>query len=286
VARGFLEARSMPLVGEADGDVPLMLPLASTESRLRRALLPGLLHRIESNFNRGARDLRLFEIGTGFAVGPAEMPAESTRLAAAFTGARHPDHWTGRPPMFDLWDVRGLLDEIAARLGARVEPGAATDAPFAAFDDETVFRAITADGACIGAGGRIARGAVDAPAWAEPVWGIELVLRPEMARRAAVSYQTLPSQPAMDRDIALLVGASVPAVALESSIRLAGGPWLERVEVFDVYTGKGTAPGTRSVAFRLRFRAPDRTLTVAELDTQMDRILKRLKDEHDAQRRG
>jgi len=286
VGRGFLEARSLPLVGEADGDVPLLLPLASTESRLRRALLPGLIHRIEGNFNRGARDLRLFEIGTAFAAAVDGPPAETTRLAAVFTGARHPDHWSGRSSTYDLWDVRGLMEEIAAATGARVEPGEAQDAAgFAALDGDTIFRALARHGGSIGVGGRVHSGAVDSPAWAEPVWALEIVLGPEMTERPACTFHALPTQPPVDRDIALIVPAGASAAALTDTIRASAIAWLESVEVFDVYTGAGIAPDTRSVAFRLRFRAPDRTLTVAEVDTLMGRILKRLKDEHDAQRR-
>jgi phenylalanyl-tRNA synthetase beta chain len=288
VGRGFLEARSLPLVGEADGDVALQLPLATTESRLRRALLPGLLHRVEANFNRGARDVRLFEIGTTFARGLDSTPTESTRLAAVLTGARVPDHWTGRPPTFDLWDLSGLMTEVAAELSARIEPGDPGDANgITRLDAGTIYRTIHASSARpVGVGGRVANSAIDAPAWAEAVWGFEIDLRTEMTQRQNAPFRPLPSQPPVDRDIALVVAQNIPAASLADAIRSAGGSLLESAEVFDVYEGKGLPSDSRSVAFRLRFRAPDRTLTVAEVDTLMGRILKRLKDEHNAQRRG
>src|SRR5690606_15677518 len=60
---GLLEARTTPFAPEAEGDVALLLPLSAAESRLRRDLVTGLLHRVETNHNRGTRDVRLFEIG-------------------------------------------------------------------------------------------------------------------------------------------------------------------------------------------------------------------------------
>ena len=82
VGRGLLESRTAGFAAESEGDVELLHPLSSAESRLRRALLPGLLHRVEYNFSRGTRDVRLFELGTAFqAVENAERPVETTRLA-------------------------------------------------------------------------------------------------------------------------------------------------------------------------------------------------------------
>jgi phenylalanyl-tRNA synthetase beta chain len=100
-----------------------------------------------------------------------------------------------------------------------------------------------------------------------------------------VRFRPLPDQPPVDRDLALVVGRGVMAATLATTIRDAAGPLLERLEPFDVYQGPGIAPDARSVAFRLRFRARDRTLTVTEVDALMDRILERLKDEHHAERR-
>ena len=286
VARGFLESRTMPLVPPSDGDVALLHPLAATESRLRRALLPGLVRRLETNYNRGTRDIRLFEIGTAFATGGADgRPVETTRLAVIFTGARSPGHWTGNAPAFDVWDLRGVIEEIAGALGGVAEPGQPVDADgLVPFDPETIVRARFPGSRTFGAGGRVPENALDAPAWADPIWGAEFTLSTDSGR-AAVTFRPLPGQPAVDRDIALVVARSVPAAALEATIRATAGDLLESVRPFDLYEGPGIAAGTRSLAFRLRFRAADRTLTVGEVDALMERILEALRKEHDAERR-
>lgn len=280
VGRGFLEARSAAFAPAAEGDIPLMLPLASTESHLRRALLPGLLHRVEANFNVAARDIRLFEIGTVFAPGePGGLPREATRIAAVFTGARQPEHWTGGAGGFDIWDLKDLLAALAGELGGTVEPHE-PPAPFG----EAAFRVAAAD-VTLGAGGEIAADAIDAPAWAGTVFGLEVDIRMEATEPRAVRFSALPAYPPIERDLALVAARGITAAAIEATILAGAGPLLEAAHVFDVYEGPGVAEGSRSIAFRLRFRSPDRTLTDEEVDVVVERILERLRDEHDIRRR-
>ena len=258
VGRGFLEARTASFAPESEGDVALLLPLASTESHLRRALLPGLLRRVEYNFNRGARNIRLFEIGTVFAPGPDGRPHEVTRVAAVFTGLRQPAHWTGGAAPFDIWDLKGLSGEIAELLG-----GAAP---------------VNAD--------RMPAGSIDAPAWAGEIFGFEFKLSAEAAQTLRTQFKPLPQFPAIEQDMALLLPEALASADVENSVRAAAGPLLESVEPFDLYRGKGIPEGTRSVAYRLRFRAADRTLTDADADSAVKRILSTLKEEHGVERRG
>lgn len=289
VGRGFLEARLAAFAPEAGGDVALLNPLSAEERRLRRALVPGLLRQVELNYARAVRHVRLFEIGTAFAPGPApdRPPIETTRVAAVFTGARSVPHWSGAEPPFDVWDAKGLLVELAGALGlgvAAVEPG--VPAGEGTYVAESSFRVVDAEGAVLGGGGRVAGAAVDAPAWADPVWAFELVLTPALARRERPAYRPAPSFPAVERDAALVVPDDLPAARVEATIRAAGGPALEEVFPFDVYRGKGVPAGARSIAYRLRFRAPDRTLTDPEVDEAFDRVLRRLKEDLGVERRG
>jgi phenylalanyl-tRNA synthetase beta chain len=82
------------------------------------------------------------------------------------------------------------------------------------------------------------------------------------------------------------VPEALASEVIEKSVRAAGGELLESVEPFDLYRGKGIPEGTRSIAYRLRFRASDRTLTDAEADAAVKRILSKLKEEHGVERRG
>jgi phenylalanyl-tRNA synthetase beta chain len=124
---------------------------------------------------------------------------------------------------------------------------------------------------------------VDAPAWAEPVYALEVAL-PDGLARPPRTYRTLPEFPPVERDLALLVPESVPAAMVEETIRAAAGELLEAVGPFDLYAGKGIPAGTRSLAFRLRFRLRERTLTDAEVDRAVERVLAGL-EERDVHRR-
>ncbi len=288
VAEGFHETRSVPFAAENEGDVPLQLPLSSAESRLRRTITAGLLHRLELNFSRGLGDVRLFEVGTVFAPGEAgELPEERTHLALVFTGARAPRHWSAPPAAFDVWDLKGMAERLAGSLGLRVEPG---DGELRGLQNMlrsgTVLRLVASDGELRGLAGGIRSSAVDAPAWAEAVWVIEVELRADMASARPFVYVPLPEYPAIERDLAFVAPDRIAAGDLERALRGSAGPLLETVEVFDLYRGKPIAEGARSLAFRLRFRAPDRTLTDEEIDRVIQRVVRRLEEEHGVRQRA
>ncbi|MFL5538769.1 MAG: hypothetical protein ACJ8J0_07230, partial [Longimicrobiaceae bacterium] len=139
-------------------------------------------------------------------------------------------------------------------------------------------------GAVVGRAWQAAEGSVDAPAWAAPVLVLEAAL-PASAGRTGARYQPLPTFPGSERDLALLVPFAVTAVELEETLRGAAGPLLEAVFPFDRYEGKGLPEGTRSLAWRLRFRAADRTLTDAEVDAGVGRVLAALEEKHGVRRR-
>jgi phenylalanyl-tRNA synthetase beta chain len=258
VGRGFLESRTAAFVAETHGDVALLLPLASTESHLRRSLLPSLLRRVEYNFNRGSRNVRLFEIATVFAPGPDGRPIEATNVAAVFTGLRAPAHWTGGAEPYDIWDLKGLAAEVSQLLGG--------SAPTMA--------------------DRLTEAGVDMPAWAGDVFGFEFQLPAEGRVAERRQFRALPQYPAIEQDMALLIPEALASAEVEQTVRAAAGPLLESVEPFDLYRGKGIPEGTRSIAYRLRFRAADRTLTDADADTAVKRILSTLKEVHGVERRG
>ncbi|HEV2146446.1 MAG TPA: phenylalanine--tRNA ligase subunit beta, partial [Longimicrobiaceae bacterium] len=115
---GFLESRTTGFAPAAEGRVPVLNPLSSEEGSLRDALVPGLLRRVEHNWAHGVRDVRLFEVGTVFSpAGGGAVPREEIRVAAAFTGASRPAHWSGAAAAWDVWDLKGLMEELAEEHG-------------------------------------------------------------------------------------------------------------------------------------------------------------------------
>lgn len=290
--RGLLETRSIPMAPDGAGTVPLERPLSAEEGVLRSTLTHGLLRAVELNHARGVRDVRLFEIGTTFHDSPpGELPVEETRLALVLTGRRRPEHWSGDAGDWDIWDLRGLIEELARDLGLE-SPGIApigqdpgTLALPGLYRQDTVLGLQEGD-TLVGVGGEIAAGSIDAPAWAAPALAFEVTLTPSMAVSRRPVLKPVPTRPASDRDLALLVPETLPAAEVAATIRGAAGPLLEALRIFDLYTGQGVEDGIRSIGFRLVFRDPERTLKDEEVDAAVERVLKRLEDAHGVERRG
>jgi phenylalanyl-tRNA synthetase beta chain len=284
--RGLHEAQTPTFVPEGEGDVQLGNPISREESFLRTRLLPSLLRRVLHNFARGEGNVRLFEMATSFrGGGPDGLPREAPHLAIVLTGRRAPVHWSGDPGAFDLWDLKGLIEDLMTRAGLAVTlvPGSSHEP--ALVPDETLVM-WNRGGGTIGWGGRVDPARLDAPAWASPVWGFELELPARPAPRTVPRHAALPAFPGVERDLALVVPDETPAERVLDVLGQAGGEDLEKVEVFDLYRGKGIPEGSRSLAFRLRFQSLDRTLTDAEVDRAIEGVTKRLMEELNVRVRG
>ena len=97
-----------------------------------------------------------------------------------------------------------------------------------------------------------------------------------------VQFEDIPQFPASLRDLAVVVDVTLPAAAIISTIKNAGGPLLKKVEVFDVYTGKPLPTDKKSVALSLAFQSPERTLTDKDTEKAVERIVQKLQQQHGA----
>ncbi len=286
VGRGLLEAHTPAFGPASEGEVELNNPISQNDTHMRRWLLPALTRRVAYNFSRGSRTVRLFELGTGFQAGEGEgPPRESPHLAVTLTGLSEPPHWSGPDRETDIWDLKALAEATvaAAHPGGRTSP---TSDEHALMTPGATLALLDGDGNRVGWAGQLRTGAVDAPAWAGSVYGMELVLPEDPQPQEAVLAEALPAFPGMDRDLALLAPEGLPAAAMADVIRSAGGRLLVEVGVFDQYQGEGLPEGVRSVAYRLRFQSPERTLTDREVERATDRILRKLKEELGVEARG
>jgi phenylalanyl-tRNA synthetase beta chain len=292
VGLGFLEARPLSFVADAGPEgVRLRNPLGDSEPYLRSDLLGPLSRRAEYNLDRKQGDLRLFEIGTVFRRAEGPRPIEEVRVAALMMGARRPPHFTEPdPPAFDEWDAKAIAD----RLITLAFPGVAVALQPATDGDElwTLYAAEAAVGV-------VTRVRLDAPAWARPAFGIELVLETtvtaavappganaywtvaESARaRVVPRYVAPPTFPAVERDVSLLVPDSLEGgVGEVERVLKAEGGLLEEIRLVSEYRGPGVDTGDRSVTWRLTFRHPTRTLTEKEVDERQRKLLRTLETE-------
>ena len=286
---GLFEAANPAFASEHEGEVELNNPISLEEKRLRTSLLPGLLRNVEYNFARGTRDVRLFELGTVFhAAGPGEAPQEDLHIAFLVTGRSEPEHWSGTGEALDYSTVKGIVEIVLTESGWSEpalevpETGAKEwggESGGALFDRTASITLTSAEGTPIGAAGLVRPERVDAPAWAGEIWAMEMKLPAEPAAKIPTAYRPLSPFPGVDRDLALVVSYDVLSSAVSDLMCDVGGSLLERVTVFDLYQGDGVAEGHRSVAFRLRLQASDRTLRDQEVDRVMEKIVERLRED-------
>ncbi len=274
VREGLLEAHCLPLgPSEGEGSVRVVNPLSAEDAWLRQSLLPGLLRAVETNWSRQVRDIRLFEIGSVFRAAPGGgRPGEELRVAAVVSGLREPAHWTGggRGQDHELWDLKALFERaiaLANPLG-RMQV------------DATGWCAVGPDGRQVGSARRLD---VAVPAWAAPVFGLEIAITAE--GRGPLRYQPLTTTPAAWRDVNLVLGPGVTAEAAVAAMRTAGGDLLEGVAVVSEFRAESLGADRRAVQFRLTIRAPDRTVTDQEVEALLGRVLKALEATLDARLR-
>ena len=283
IAAGLFEARPMPFVSGGDsGFVRVSNPLAEDEAYLRPSILQSLARRAEHNLGRMEGNIRLFEIGAVFEPGDGPLPFESMNAAALIMGLRRPPHFTEpKPPAIDAWDAKGLAEALASAAfpagAARLEPGVDGELWRIRVGDEVV--------------GSVRLLELDAPVWASPAFGVEVrisdapmdpasaVADGAMSRGATPPYRAIPTTPAAELDLALLVPMGTTAAEVEAVILRAAGELLERLELFDEFRGSGIPDGFRSLAWRLTFRHPDRTLRDKEVEGRRDKLLRILENE-------
>jgi phenylalanyl-tRNA synthetase beta chain len=248
---------------------PIILtnPLSSQHSIMRQSLLGSLLEVVSTNLRQDRPDVAIFEIGKGYgASDDDEATHEWWRLAIALTGAAEIQAWNRPARPYDLDDAKGVIELLARRLGL-------ADPTYESLTDDPRLHpgraavVIAGDGLA-GRVGALHPGLVDAlDLRAETVLVAELAIaglsggQPSIPRSA-----TPPRHPAVDRDLAVIVVETTPAADVEASIRRYGGPLLRSVVLFDIYRGRPLEAVDKSLAYRLSFQAPDRTLTEDEVE--------------------
>jgi phenylalanyl-tRNA synthetase beta chain len=273
IGAGFDEVYTLPLLAPADLEraatsadavIEVENPLRAEESILRPALFPGVLRAIAFNAAHGEPDAAIFEVGTVFAppVGDERLPREHLHLAFARAHEiRRAPHEPNRT--VDVYDATAVLRALLQEL--RVADHRLDAATVAGFHPGRAARVVV-DGAEIGTIGEIAPDVVAALDVAGPVVAAELdvdrLLRAARSPRVAHGVSRFP---ASTIDLAFVVADTVPAGAIAATLTTAGGEMLEDVRCFDVFRSDTLGPGRVSLAFALRFRAPDRTLTDDEV---------------------
>jgi phenylalanyl-tRNA synthetase beta chain len=292
VSTAQLDALALPADDARRSMVRLANPLSEEQPFLRSSLLVTLLDTARRNVSRGTTDLAISEIGavtfprTGAPVAPvppvaerpsaetlgaldAAVPEQPRHVAGVLTGLREPAGWWGPGRVADHTDAVAAVRTIAETLG--VEIRLVADQVTAPFHPGRCARVETVEGVVVGHAGELHPKVVATlglPARA-CAFEVDLTALLAAAPQAPVVAREVSTFPVAKEDVALVVEASVPAADVLDAVRAGAaaspaGEVLESAELFDVYTGEQVGAGQRSLAFALRLRAADRTLTAEE----------------------
>ncbi|MBD9731082.1 phenylalanine--tRNA ligase subunit beta [Streptomyces sp. H28] len=299
---GYVEAPNYPFVSEQVFDqlglaaddparrvVRLTNPLSDEEPALRTSLLPGLLGALRRNDGRGSHDLALFETGLVFhpraeqrkavrlpvdrrptdeelAGLDAALPEQPRHVAVVLAGARERDGWWGKGRPADWADAVEAARTVAREAGAELIVRKGQYGPW--HPGRCAKLAVVVDGAerVVGHAGELHPGVLKTLGLPERTCAAELDLD-----AVAGAGEDTPQAPAIStfpvatQDVALVVDAFVPSADVEAALREGAGELLESIRLFDVYeNAEQLGEGRKSLAYALRFRAADRTLTVDE----------------------
>lgn len=274
-----------PEPGTAQQAIRLANPISEDQGFLRTSVLPGLIETARRNHSRGFRDLALFEAGLVFhpagtlgtdsipplGVRPSDevldalyegLPEQPLHIGAVLTGNDAPGGAGHSPRPWDWADALDVARLMGGVLGVEI---LAVQGSHQAFHPGRTAVLSLRSGETVGYAGELhpkLLAELDMPARS-----VALEVNAELLFSAAADVivaRHISTFPMATQDVALVVPANIPAETVLETLREGAGDLLEDVSLFDVYTGQGIEPGTKSLAFGLRFRAPDRTLTADE----------------------
>jgi phenylalanyl-tRNA synthetase beta chain len=281
VTFGFIPSASASPFAADDDVVPIENPLSESFAVLRPSILPGLIDAVAHNRRREQLDVRLFEIGARFSRSGGERRA----IGMVWTGTASVEHWGGGGREIDFFDIKGLAERVCEALA--LQTTTASDAQSWLVPGRAAW--LSVKDTRIGVLGQLS------PAIAERhglqandtvfLAEIDLDAADAVRDRSGFRVDPLPRYPSVTRDISIVVEASLAAGVLRRTIREAAPATLTRVHEFDRYQGKGIPEDKVSLSLRLVFRAPDRTLTDAEVQQAMDSVMAALRSRHDAAQR-
>lgn len=267
--------------------VPIMNPLSDEYPLVRTTLLSSIFDNLARNLARKNDDVALFEVGSVFfpkALPVTELPDEVVKIAGAITGRRNAQGWNQANDMVDFYDAKGIIEELFANLRVTrytVEAGT----HYAMHPGKTALFKKGRD--VIATVGEVHPAVLSAYGITKPVYIFELDATTVMKYMAKdLKYKALPKYPATSRDLAMLVDVDVNAADIEKAMTKAAGQNLTQITLFDVYTGKQVEEGKKSLAFSLTFQSNDKTLTDAEIDPAIEKIVTKLQKDFNANLRG
>jgi phenylalanyl-tRNA synthetase beta chain len=256
-------------------------PMSTEQEYLRPSLRANLLAALEANRRHWGGGIRLFELGRVYQRRPNDLPDEPEMLCAVMAGPRFDESWHGGDEPVDFFDAKGVVERLLGQLGVDID--------FRPGDDESLHPAkqavIVIGDKKLGVVGELHHKVVEAFDLTEKVYLLEINLTELLPFTLEHKlFQSISRFPAVVRDIALVVDSGVTHRQVLDIIN--GFPLVTQVALFDLYTGGKLPVGKKSLAYRITFQSPSKTLTDEAANSVLKNILKRLAKELGATLRG
>jgi phenylalanyl-tRNA synthetase beta chain len=260
-----LDLLSVPADDARRRHISVMNPLRQEDSLMRTTLLPSLLNNFLYNLSRGIRDIRLFEVSKVFIYEGGQLPKEELMLGGILFRENLPSLWKEDAPSFFI--AKGTLDSLLEEMKIR-EYSCVPSAEV--FLHKGKSADIVLNDARIGFIGELAPVVVeklDLKINKPEIVMFELNLDKLLSFvPGKLTYMQIPKYPAVERDIAVILDEGIASADVMRKLTGYASECIESVELFDHYKGKNIPQGKKSLAFRVRYRASDRTLTDNEVE--------------------
>jgi len=293
VQLGFKEIYTNSLISRKEAEnfitedeiIETLNPLNKDMSTMRPSLMHGFLKSAAYNFNRKAKTIRFFEVGNVFVQSDNSTYHnginEQTHVLFGLSGNKLIEHWTNKAVPFTIFDLKSELDAFFTKLG--LLGGIKTKE----IDDSSLsysFKKID-----LGKVVTVSKSLKDTYDIDENVFVAEFSLdkiSEALAKNKASSFTPIPKFPAFEFDFAVTVDQEISAGDLIASIKTNAGNTLKNIDIFDVFEGESIGKGNKSIAFRLNFIDPNKTLNIKEVEPIIQRVVKSLEKQFSAKLRS
>lgn len=288
VARGYHEAITYSFVSPEiqkkldpeHSPIALLNPISNEMSVMRTDLFAGLVQATSYNLKRQQSRVRFFETGLRF-IPQADGSLEQTpTLALSITGERFEQSWSDSSTEVDFFDLKGDVESLLARTG-KLDSYRFVSASHPALHPGQTAQIEKQDQQgqwqVVGIMGTLHPNLQKPLGLKQPVYLAQLCLN-EVQDVQVPRFNELSKFPEMRRDVALLVNKETPVDEILSSIRSKAGEFLTKLNVFDVYVGKGIDLERKSLALGLTWQHPSRTLTDDEINNNLSSVLAYLEE--------
>ena len=275
ITYSFVDGRTQKLISPKPTPITLRNPIAENMDVMRTSLWPGLLATLVRNVRRQEHRIRLFELGRVFSLQRGKS-IERSCIGGAIFGPAFANQWDGTRASVDFFDLKGDIEALLSFGGihnasrwcpaetvAALHPGESAE--------------IRLHNMPIGLAGKLHPDLADHYGLDQPVYLFELDLEQILTRKIP-HYESVSRFPALSRDLSVVVSGEIMASQVAQEILTAGGGYLSRIELFDVYRGQGIKSTEKSLSFALTLQSTSRNLTDGEIDRQIDKIVDAIRE--------